>query len=178
MLRRGVSSEHAQNLGEQVASILGVQPEFERAKRIALYLALPDELPTDAVIELAYQAKKEVLVPRVVDEMRLEFVPLPPGEPLERGPFGVFEPIATRHADALRHGDLVLVPGVAFDRSGARLGRGAGYYDRSLGRARALGLVVWGLAYSFQLVDCVPQEAHDEMVAAVVTEEACHRFEK
>jgi len=67
---------------------------------------------------------------------------------------------------------------MTYDRSGARLGRGAGYYDRSLGRARELGLVVWGLAYSFQLIDRVPQEAHDEKVAAVVTEEACHRFEK
>ncbi len=78
----------------------------------------------------------------------------------------------------LAAGDLLLAPGLAFDRSGGRLGRGAGYYDRALEAAAALELTVFGLAYSFQVVKRVPQEPHDRRMAGVITEEGCYRVRR
>jgi len=75
-----------------------------------------------------------------------------------------------RHELAIEHVDGVLVPGVAFDRRGYRLGYGGGFYDRLLPRLRTDCRVV-GVAFAGQVVDALPAEAHDQRVAALVTEQ-------
>ncbi|MGC1481930.1 MAG: 5-formyltetrahydrofolate cyclo-ligase [Chthoniobacterales bacterium] len=109
----------------------------------------------------------DVAFPRVVGE-RLEFVVVEPGDELETGRFGVREPRAgrvVRLADAA----VILVPGLAFDRAGNRLGRGGGYYDRLLGGAGVEVLKV-GIAFERQVVTRVPTEALDVRVDRVLTE--------
>lgn len=141
--------------------------EFGRAPRVALYAALPDEVPTDALQRAALEAGRSVLLPRATAFGRLEFATA--GEPaaLIEGSFGTLEPSPESPAVTLRPDDLVLIPGVAFDRIGRRLGRGGGWYDRSLPADLPN---VFGIGFAFQLVENVPATARDRCVAGVYTE--------
>jgi 5-formyltetrahydrofolate cyclo-ligase len=95
-------------------------------------------------------------------------------EDLVPGRYGVLEPAPEREPIALSELQLVMVPGVAFDAEGRRLGRGGGYYDRTF-PVGAAGPVLVGLAFAFQLVEAVPAGPLDRRVDAVVTEQAIIR---
>lgn len=90
---------------------------------------------------------------------------------LERGPFGILEPKAETEELNLKTVQLALVPGVAFDASGNRLGRGNGGYDKWLAKLRKENPTaqVWGIAFDCQIVHAIPTETHDAKVDAVVT---------
>jgi 5-formyltetrahydrofolate cyclo-ligase len=87
----------------------------------------------------------------------------------------VLEPPAAHPGSALGAGDLVLVPGLAFDREGHRLGRGGGWWDRTLGAARGAALTAVGVGFAFQLLETVPHGAGDEALDAVLTEDGWQR---
>ena len=122
----------------------------------------------------AFQSGKRVALPRVrTDEAarRLDFYEVASLEKcLTQGVFGILEPdpAKTRLIEPANI-DCILVPGVAFDNAGRRLGRGKGYYDRFLGGA-ARNAAKIGLAFSFQLIERVPAEAHDQRVDEVITD--------
>lgn len=139
---------------------------FEACRRLALYAAVRGELPLGALAELAEARGLLQLWPRVVAD-RLEFVEATAGE-LSAGAFGVPEPPLGRAPVSLAAGDWVVVPGVAFDRAGRRLGRGGGFYDRAL--ASLVAPVRVGVGYDFQCIDEVPAGPHDQPMSWVVTE--------
>ena len=101
---------------------------------------------------------------------RLRFHPVAPGALLRAGGFGIPEPAADAPEVAIADLAVLIVPGVAFDTVGRRLGFGGGYYDSVIGAARAAGAVAIGLAYDFQIVDECPAGPDDVGVDAVVTE--------
>jgi len=140
-------------------------PEFGRAERVALYAALPDELSTSHLLASALEAGKLLLWPRLTAAGVLELAPAAPGE-LEPDDAGFATPPRRQSAVSLLTGDLVIVPGVAFTRGGARLGRGGGHYDRLLSTSPATSI---GVAFDIQLVDELPTEPHDRGVDLVVT---------
>lgn len=141
--------------------------EFRRARRIVLYAALADEMPTDGLLRQVVASGRVLLLPRRGPVDRLEFASVDDPSQLVRGDFGVLGPSRSARAQPLLADDLVLVPGRAFDRSGARLGRGGGWYDRSL---PALRVGPYGVAFSFQLLDEIPVTPLDRRVAGVFTE--------
>jgi 5-formyltetrahydrofolate cyclo-ligase len=94
-------------------------------------------------------------------------------ESLVPGRYGVREPAPSAPSEALGPDVLVLVPGVAFDATGGRLGRGMGLWDRALAEER--GAVVVGVGYELQWVERVPREPHDRLVSAVLTEAGIRR---
>ncbi len=108
------------------------------------------------------------VLPRVEDDRSITFRDL--AVPREIHPFGMEQPTASGRVVPIQEIDVLLVPGLAFDRSGGRLGNGAGHYDRILSSARgdAIGI---GIAPSARLVDSVPVEAHDVWVDWLATEE-------
>ena len=124
-------------------------PAFARAERVVLYAAVQNEVDPSAIGERAVAEGKTVYLPHG-DGDRPEFV-APSGPPL-----------------AVDDGVLFVVPGVAFDEGGGRLGRGLGWYDRAL--ARHPGGVRVGIAYEFQMVPRLPQEPWDVAMHAVATE--------
>lgn len=138
---------------------------FLRAQHIVAYAALPDEVDPGGIVEAGLGAAKTVYFPRVLGGT-LEFLALPPAE-LRPGMHGILEP--PRGTALVDAGNvLFLVPGVAFDRSGARLGRGGGHYDRALGNhPRGFRL---GLAAEVQVRSSVPQDDGDQAIDAIVTE--------
>ena len=144
---------------------------FRRAATICCYVALPYEVQTWRMIEEMLSKGKRVVVPVMAPRTKrllLSEVQDPRAE-LAPGPFGVWEPRpgAGRRVP-LRAVDLVLVPGVGFDRRGYRLGHGFGYFDRFLSRLPKT-IPTIGLAFRFQLLDRLPVAPHDHAVQTVLT---------
>lgn len=140
-------------------------PWFVRSRRILLFHSLPDEVCTHELIK-RYQDVKEILLPTVVgDYLELHFCNS--ASNTHRGAFNIIESQGDLLPESQYHTiDLAVIPGVAFDASGNRLGRGRGYYDRLLPH---LDCHTIGLCFPFQLIDAVPHEAHDKAVDAVVS---------
>jgi 5-formyltetrahydrofolate cyclo-ligase len=172
--RRAVEPVAAQQAARRVASHLAARPELRGAARVVLYAALPDELPTLPLFAAALEAGKPVLLPRVPRAGVLEFAPCARWEELRPGRYGVLEPPARSPAQPLERRDLIVVPGVAFDRAGNRLGRGQGYYDRWLPPPQDGPLLV-GAGFAFQLVASVPNGPGDRRMDAILTEQGWHR---
>jgi 5-formyltetrahydrofolate cyclo-ligase len=164
-VRRAIASEARQRAGAAVAARVMASEEFARARRVVVYAPTADELPTAQLVEAALAAGKLLLWPRVSAIGDLEVAAARPHE-LARDAASMLAPPRAAHAEILRRGDLVIVPGLAFTRAGARLGRGGGHYDRLLDGVEATSL---GVAFDIQLVDELPLEPHDRGVDLVVT---------
>ena len=145
---------------------------WRAARTVVAYMALPDEVATGALLDAALAHGKTLVLPAVrAGEIVWHRVPTLDPAWFVRGPFGILEPPAGApvwHAAAAATPCLWLVPGVAFDRAGHRLGRGGGYYDRALRAAQATCGTV-GLAYREQLCACVPAGALDWSLEFVAT---------
>ena len=160
------SAESAEAAARRLVAML----EFRRAGSIGLYAALPDELETGSLFREAQSAGKRVALPRTRPGVRLEFAWCASFEELRRGRYGVPEPPEGSGLASLADLDLLVVPGVAFDRAGGRLGRGAGYYDRALSVVSVRRPFLVGFVSESSLVDEVPMEDSDQRVDAVATE--------
>lgn len=139
---------------------------------LSAYLSLPTEPGTDALLAAALAAGHRVRVPRITGR-DLQWVALRPDTDLVAGPLGIREPMGPAlGADELAGLDLMLVPGLAVDRSGRRLGQGGGYYDRVLASVPAHadgGPMLVAVLFDDEVLDEVPYEAHDCTVNAAVT---------
>ena len=167
--------------GDRAAKSLRAQSNFLSAfppapgRKVALYSAVRGEVGTDRIRD-GYLARGAVLFyPRVAPDGTLWFFPHRGDDAWELGRFGIREPRVEPGEEGTRNGfDLVVVPGMAFDPAGRRLGQGYGCYDRFLaglaGRAETVGL-----AFSWQLVPEVPVETWDVPVDVVVTDEGVIR---
>jgi 5-formyltetrahydrofolate cyclo-ligase len=140
---------------------------FSCAETLALYSPVNNEVRTDRLLTVALSQGRQVCFPRV-DGGTLQFVVVESSGDLLPGAFGVAEPTGEKILPAEKI-DLIVVPGVAFDRSGFRLGYGKGFYDRELSRMTESTVSV-GLCYDFQLCDALPIEDHDQRLDFVVTE--------
>ncbi|HEY1548304.1 MAG TPA: 5-formyltetrahydrofolate cyclo-ligase, partial [Kofleriaceae bacterium] len=142
---------------------------------VALYAPKGSEVDTRVIDENLRARGARVLYPRVVDEQRvLAFHEVGP-EKLVASRFGLNEPRADwRNQVGLVEIDAFVVPGIAFDRRGGRLGFGRGHYDATLAAAPASALRV-GLAFEPQLIDEVIREPHDVALHVIVTEAASYR---
>jgi len=167
-----VTPERAHVVGISIAEAL-VQSVFWRdVSKIGLFASRADEVDTSVLLTRAIQAGKEVLLPRLTAAGGLEFASLGDPDLLRIGRFGIPEPPPDRPAVQLDDHTLVLVPGLAFDLDGGRLGRGGGYYDRAfaMDRRAALAPVLIGVGFSFQLVERVPMSALDVRLDGVVSD--------
>lgn len=170
MRRNTLSEEEVSAASEAIRIRVERLPAFYRAEMIMAYASFRNEVKTEELIKSALEAGKRVAFP-VTDIRRKEIYPRFIGrypEDLEIGAYGIREPKPFCSVATPEELDLILVPGIAFDTQGFRLGFGEGYYDRFLPRARGISI---GLAYSFQLQETVFPEAHDWPVDFVVTED-------
>jgi 5-formyltetrahydrofolate cyclo-ligase len=159
---------------ERIAARLLAEPVVQRSRRIALYAALPGEVPSRPLFAALRSLHASLLLPRVGAERELAFAVVSDWSELRPGRYGVLEPPAPAVTIEPEEGDLVLVPGVAFDRAGNRLGRGKGFYDRAFPCGAPRPPLLMGVAYAIQVLDAVPHSGEDRRMDAVVTESALH----
>ena len=167
--REARSAVAGEGLGAAVAGHLLAWDRYLSARALGVYLAFGTEVDLSAVIAHAQAAGKLVAAPRALPDGRLTLHALRPGDALERHRFGQSEPLAGAPVVAPADLDLVLVPGLAFDERGHRLGYGRGYYDRLLPLLRP-GAAAVGVTPSALVVPALPAEAHDARVTHLVTE--------
>jgi 5-formyltetrahydrofolate cyclo-ligase len=148
------------------AAVLAL-PEFQTARVVAGYVAMRKELDVSDALHAAADSGKQIVLPRITDE-GLAFHRHVPGEPLVENDWGVLEPNPKSEQVAIADIDLMLVPALALDLRGYRLGYGKSFYDRvlpQLTHGRAVGIV-----YDFQLLAEVPDEPHDQRVHWIITD--------
>ncbi|MEE8575113.1 MAG: 5-formyltetrahydrofolate cyclo-ligase [Thermodesulfobacteriota bacterium] len=153
-------------------------PEFTSAKRLALYASFDGEVATEGILDHAIGRGKEVFYPKAdKDRKHLCFLNVMCKTDLTPGLFKIDEPDgdpdrSEAEVDTL---DLIIVPGIVFDRGGMRVGYGKGFYDRVLNEAKAPKV---GLAFDFQVLDSgeIPKEEHDVIVDILLTESGVWRF--
>ena len=170
-VRNKLSEEEVSCLSERIFLKLKENSFFNDSINVMVYLDFKHEVKTDTIINYCLQNNKKVYVPICIPETHeLCISRITSLDQLQTGHFGIREPFPEhiRLSDS-RLLDLVLVPGVAFDASGNRIGFGAGYYDRFLKRLRP-DAVKAALAYSFQVVEHVPSDEYDIPADYIVTE--------
>ena len=165
--RRHSSVETCLALSLEVQNRLLESAHFQKAKCLAAYSAVCNEVLTDEIARQALADGKRLVYPRVRN-VSLEFVQIESPDQLSQGSFGVLEPTGAK-AVPISEIDLIVVPGVAFDRCGHRLGYGRGFYDRTLAIA-GKGTICVGLAYDFQIVDLLPVSEYDQPISILMTE--------
>lgn len=176
---RFLAERKALSLNRCAALSKEVQEQFLRsgcllqADCVALYSAIHNEVNTESVARQVLAAGKRLVYPRVCGEA-LEFVEVPGLDALTPGAFGVLEP-RSGPTVSIADLDLVVVPGVVFDRTGHRLGYGRGYYDRCLSLCREDSVKV-GFAYDFQVVETLPTAGHDRTLSLLMTDKRIFDF--
>ena len=149
---------------DMVFNTIEKMPVWQQAQHILCYWSLPDELPTHEAVNQWLADGKNIYLPRVVGD-DLEIVPYLGAESLDdNNQFHIGEPVGEAVDPSCL--ELIIVPAVALDRKGNRLGRGKGFYDRLLSTTSSPTI---GVACDFQLVDEVPVEPHDRPLDCVVT---------
>ncbi len=151
-----------------VCARLMAHPAYVRARRIMAFLNMPDEVSLDALIARAVRDGKEVYVPVCVSRTEIEAARLKGLDQAVVGAYGIRTAPEDSPHIAASDLDLILVPGLAFDEKGGRLGHGAAYYDRFLsGKGKAAAIAV---SWDVQLVPEIPMEAHDVIMTEIVTD--------
>jgi 5-formyltetrahydrofolate cyclo-ligase len=165
--RDAIAPDLRERWGNRIADRAIELPEIREAGTVMLFSSFGSEVPTGPMIERLRERGVTVALPRIEDR---DLVPVAyvPGDPVRPASFGAVEPVGPDALDAASL-DVVIVPGVVFDRSGGRVGYGGGYYDRFL---RDLAAFRVGIAFSLQVVDGrLPAGSFDLPVHAIVTEE-------
>lgn len=149
-------------------SILEQQPIWKDAHSLLFFAPLPDELDIWPSIAVGLNAGKQIFLPRFVPQTQsYAACQIKSAETdLKLGQFGIREPTDSCPEIPLNRLDLILVPGVAFDLHGRRLGRGKGYYDKLLAVVRGK---TCGVAFDEQIVQAVPVEPHDILLNCILT---------
>lgn len=137
-------------------------PEFIAAKSVLLYWSLPDELPTHSFI-VKWCKQKQMLLPMVKGDKML-IKPFTSTDELRKSDMGIWEPETQK--EYMRQIDLVIAPGIAFDKKKNRLGRGKGYYDKYFNGKKVTKI---GVCYDFQLLENIPVEPFDVKMDMVIT---------
>ncbi|MBQ7986559.1 MAG: 5-formyltetrahydrofolate cyclo-ligase [Clostridia bacterium] len=165
--RRNMMPEEVFEKSQMAQKIFLESEQYKNAKAIMLYLPLGNEVDTKAIINNAFSLEKKVLVP-VTDSKTFEITAfkITEGMEFEKGTFSVKEP-KERISFELSKIDVVLVPGIAFDRDGGRIGFGKGCYDKFLKGIKAVKI---GFCYDFQLVDSIETDENDVSMDYVITE--------
>jgi len=167
-MRNSLDSEEVRKRSRSIQEFVINSKKFQQAKVVGAYFSFGSEVTTDLIIEHARTLGKRIALPRVEDD-QIRFYEFTLTKPLIKGKFGIMEPPPYRHMTNI---DILIVPGVAFDRKGNRLGYGKGFYDRLLSDKRTIFSI--GLAYLFQIVDSLPRDIYDQRLDAIASEDGIH----
>lgn len=172
--RQALSKVERTAKNEGIRARLEAHPLFKKAQHILTYISTEEEVDTHALLRHCL-GKKIIVVPTVMMGSRhLKLVEFKKWNDLGKGHYGILEITDKTAPEYTGPLDLILVPGIVFDRNGHRIGYGKGYYDILLQNYPSIPTL--GLAYDLQLVDSIPKEPHDTPVQALITETATCSF--
>ncbi len=170
--RLSLSSEDIRDKSRQVFLNLAETVEYRNSQNIMFYVATRSEVQTEEIIKMSIKMGKNVFVPIILPEC----IDLAPSKifdfdtELEKGKKGIFEPKKEYYRlFSSENIDLIIVPGIAFDLSGNRIGRGFGYYDNFLRKVRSSAKIV-ALAFEMQIVKKISNDKYDIPVNKIITE--------
>ena len=168
--RHTISPEQKVKTNQIIADKLFARPEWKKSHVICIYISLPDEVDTKLLVNVLLKQGKTVVVPKVSsadDKVVLHVIKSM--DDLAPGALQILEPIDGSPVILVDAVDLFIVPGVAFDRLGHRLGWGKGHYDRLLAGVMVPKI---GLAYAIQVIAQVPRSSYDISMDRIITEKA------
>ena len=168
---RSQDKEQRRLKSEKIRRKLYAHEKFKTADTVMFYIAEDIEVDTEQMIRDSLKSGKKIAVPitivsqnKLIASLLIDF-----DKELSKGPYGILQPKSDFvRPVALKKIDLIIVPGVAFDSRGHRLGHGTGYYDRFLSKITENVLTI-GLAFDFQLVDNIPTSSHDIAVKELIS---------
>ena len=176
-IRNQMLSEEVSQKSSLIAQKVLKTPEYEEADNILLYADYRHEVMTREIFEDAVLRKKKVFFPKSNENGIMEFYQVVSVKQLESGYKGIKEPVVDeRYLYRFKRSEdtLIIVPGVAFDAKGYRVGYGKGFYDRFLKDKRQI--TVMGLCFSSQVVEEIPYDEHDIKMDKIITEEIQYSF--
>ena len=174
--RDALSQEEVNVKSDKILYQLFNMTEYKDAKYILLYADYHNEVATNKIFEDARQRGKKIYFPKVFGQ-EMEFYSVDSLEELRFGYKGIREPQENpikRFFYKKQDTTIMIVPGVAFDMKGYRVGYGKGYYDKYLSEKKMIS--TFALAYAFQILEHVPSDAHDIKMDQIITEELVYSF--
>jgi len=166
--RRDISAEEARKSGLVIQQSFLASSEFVNSDVVGLYAPVHKEVDTSKVLTALLASSRAALYPCVNGDV-LEFRRVVSPDRMRTGPFGILEPDSSCEIIDPDRADLIVVPGIAFDVTGKRIGYGRGYYDRALHHLEGSGKLV-GFCYECQLVEAIAGEPHDVTMDLLITE--------
>ncbi len=173
--RNSLSKNEVEAKSRLIWEKLGALPEFQKAKTIMFYYSVNNEVQTKGLIEKAIKEGKVVALPATEFEKR-KMIPakIESVNDVEKTPQGLFEPKEKKEIKT-KELDLIILPGVAFDRQGHRIGMGKGFYD-SLLRKTSTKISLIGICFDENFEELIPIESHDVKMDIIVTDRQVVRF--
>ena len=172
------AQEHKDELSRAICAKFVALPDYARAKTVMYYIDVRSEFRTRQDLPSALASGKRIIIPWCNEKGELEMFHLESMDELSVGMYKILEPkpelrlLPAKQVNATDL-DLIMVPGVAFDRTGARMGHGKGYYDKLLQHAR-LDAPLVALAFECQLFPEIPTASHDIFMDMIITESAVY----
>lgn len=150
---------------------------FMRSQHIACYVSVKSEFDTMPILQAIHAEQKNCYLPKLTDENLLRFVTYSPQTKMQLNAYGIPEPESTAQI-AIDQLDLIMMPLVAFDHAGYRLGAGGGYYDRTLAACISANVRPFflGIGFACQQTDSLPHDVWDIKLDAILTEEGYREF--
>jgi 5-formyltetrahydrofolate cyclo-ligase len=154
---------------EQIFNKLIKSDEYKKAKTIFLYASFEGEVDTHRIIKHALADGKQICVPKILSKKEgMKAVIIESFNELKPSAYNILEPESFNKTIDEKNIDLILMPGVAFDNKGGRVGYGGAFYDRFLTKMKSDTLKI-ALAYDFQLLEEVPMDKHDKRIDGIIT---------
>lgn len=167
-LRKAVPDELLKENSAKITEKVIAHPEYQQAKLVFAYVDAKGEVKTDGIIQHAWANRKKIAVPKVHGDI-MEFYQITSYDDLEEGYFGIMEPKGScKEVTEIPENSVVIMPGVAFDKKGNRIGYGKGYYDKYFGKYP--GLYKIAIAFSLQIVEAIEADEFDVKADCVITE--------
>ncbi|BCJ95343.1 5-formyltetrahydrofolate cyclo-ligase [Anaerocolumna cellulosilytica] len=169
-LKEGLTLSDIENYSQQMSSVFLDSIEYKQSSRLFCYASFNQEVRTFPIIKKALADRKSVAVPKVLGDV-IRFFEIHSLEELYPGKLGIPEPDKQPEAyPEAKKDNVILVPGLAFDKKGNRIGYGKGYYDKYFAEYEEVNWIKIALAYDFQVMNRVPSEERDKKINRIITQ--------
>ena len=167
--RESLTLEERDNYSKSIAKLLYSTLEYKEAKNIFIYMSFNSEVDTIQIIEQSFKLGKKIFIPYILkDKEIMHAIEIEAFNNLKRNCYGILEPVFDKSKINDDNIDLVIVPGIVFDKKGNRIGYGGGYYDRFLLKNKNLHII--GLSFEIQIVENILNKKHDIPMNKIITE--------